>query len=342
MDAPDLPSGPFPPPATGMRPRNELTFDAEKEYYREYRRIVFDFDYWANSRSTMRFIFGLLNLSRSTILASLLLPVMIITTWGFCVALLHYLGVGPAFANAFPWLATHFPVKFDDAPIALTGSILPLLLVFRTNNAAGRFDEVRLCVTYWSNMAAVYTRGTLYFISHAATLRVHFIISANAKVACRVLKYAVQLEDACTCLTGNRANSHQLLQARKMWGLLLNRTRNLVREAITFFPADDVHSKATFARWTIALSLALKCHLRPYDDLRSDMEGLLTECEMRLFMSADHKVRSRSAFLGTSNLVLFCGGYKNWPCCKVLHHIHPPDTRRCPCSWLLSFPIVIQ
>ena len=220
MDSADAPSGSDPPPGAGMRPRDELMFDASKEYYREYRRIVFDFDYWANMRSSTRFIFGILNMPRSFILANVAVPVFILTAWAAAAAALHYGGAGAAIASAAPALAQYFPAKFDDAPIALSASILPLLLVFRTNSAYGRFDE-----------------------------------------------------------------------ARKMWGLLLNRTRDLVRMAIAFLPVEDQHRKATFARWTIALSIALKSHLRPYDNLKEDMRGLLTAAEMKMFMGADHKAR---------------------------------------------------
>jgi Bestrophin, RFP-TM, chloride channel len=111
-----------------------------------------------------------------------------------------------------------FVFKLSDAPVTLTGSIMVVLVTFRTNNAYLRFDE-----------------------------------------------------------------------ARKMWGLLLNRSRDVVRMAITFFPEDDMHRKATFARWTIATSQAMKCHLRPGEDLRKDLASVLCDEELDIVMTSGHK-----------------------------------------------------
>lgn len=110
----------------------------------------------------------------------------------------------------------------DAAPATLTGSILVVLVTFRTNNAYKRFDE-----------------------------------------------------------------------ARKMWGLLLNRSRDVVRQCVSFFPEGDMQRKATFSRWMIATSQTLKCHLRPdyAEDLQSDLEGVLCKEELDLVMSAAHRVR---------------------------------------------------
>jgi hypothetical protein len=77
-----------------------------------------------------------------------------------------------------------------------------------------------------------------------------------------------------------------------MWGLLLNRSRDIVRQCLSFFPEDDLHRKATFARWTIALSQSLKFHFRPAheQDLQSDLKNVLCDEELGLLMTADHKV----------------------------------------------------
>ena len=52
--------------------------------------------------------------------------------------------------------------------------------------------------------------------------------------------------------------------------------------------------KATFARWSIALSQTLKCHLRPgyAEDLSKDLGAVLCKEELELVMTADHKVSS--------------------------------------------------
>jgi ion channel-forming bestrophin family protein len=154
---------------------------------------------------------------------------------------------GLAGAVSLPEWAQYFPASADTLPLTLTGPILALLLVFRTENSYKRFDE-----------------------------------------------------------------------ARKMWGLMLNRTRDIVREAIAFFPDGSAegesssegeassageasallamwHTKATFARWTIAFTLALRCHCRADEDLRTEVEGLLTEDEAAAVLSSEHRVRIPSS-----------------------------------------------
>lgn len=81
-------------------------------------------------------------------------------------------------------------------------------------------------------------------------------------------------------------------EARKMWGLMLNRSRDTVRMAISFFPEDATQRKATFARWMIAFTICLKAHLRPGEDLRAEVSNLLSPNEQRVLLESDHKVRS--------------------------------------------------
>ena len=78
---------PSAPPIIGMRPRNELTYDSAKEKYRNFRRVVFDFDYWADTRCTSRLFFRLLSLPRSRVLRDILVPVLFVTTVAAIVAL---------------------------------------------------------------------------------------------------------------------------------------------------------------------------------------------------------------------------------------------------------------
>lgn len=113
-----------------------------------------------------------------------------------------------------------FQFTLSPLPVTLTGSILMLLVTFRTNNSYLRFDE-----------------------------------------------------------------------ARKMWGLMLNRSRDTVRMAISFFPEEATQRKATFARWMIAFTICLKSHLRPGEDLPAEVSSLLSPNEQRVLLESDHKVR---------------------------------------------------
>lgn len=216
----DLNAGVPPPPNKGMRDRSQLVYDEGKEISRTYRRVVFDFDYWANHRSTSRYFFHMVTLPNSRIIRNLSAPIAWVAGVAAIICANHTLaaqGIIPAGLE----LGT-----MDMAPVSLTAFALSLLLVFRTNSSYGRFDE-----------------------------------------------------------------------ARKMWGLMLNRSRDIVRQAVSFFPEKDMmgndnnHTKATFTRWLVVFTISLKCHLRPGEDLAGEASKLLSEDELDLLLSADHKAR---------------------------------------------------
>jgi predicted membrane chloride channel (bestrophin family) len=202
-----------------MRKREELVYDEEKEISRTFRRTVFDFEYWANHRSTSRYLFHMISLFNSRIIRSLGAPIAWVISIATVVCAEHTLvqsGIIPA----------QFELgNLDLAPVSLTSFALSLLLVFRTNSSYARFNE-----------------------------------------------------------------------ARKMWGLMLNRTRDIARQAVSYFPDRDVmgnynqHATATFARWAAVFTIAMKCHLRPNEDLRGEASQLLSANELALLMSAEHKV----------------------------------------------------
>jgi hypothetical protein len=204
-------------PIRGMRPRNELVYEEKKEKAREFRRVWFDHDYWANIRCSSRLFFSVLSMPRSQVLRAILPPVLFVTA----IACATTLGLEiPVFLLPLPTWTHFFPIKISSDPATLTFSSLALLVIFRTNNSAKRHNE-----------------------------------------------------------------------ARVMWGHLLQRSRDLVRQAITFFPEAAVHKKATLARWTMVFALTLKCHLRPGQDLVDHASKLLAGHELQILLSAEHKVR---------------------------------------------------
>jgi ion channel-forming bestrophin family protein len=91
-------------------------------------------------------------------------------------------------------------------------------------------------------------------------------------------------------------------EARKLWGLLLNRSRDVVRQAVAFFPTDTWDAKATFARWVIIVSKALLCRLRADGSLRHEAGGVLGRAEMQPLLAAEHPVvlalQARAVHLG--------------------------------------------
>jgi hypothetical protein len=99
------------------------------------------------------------------------------------------------------------------------------------------------------------------------------------------------------------ASYARFAEARQLWGLTLNRSRDLVRQAIAFFPTNAWDAKATFARWVIVFSKALLCHLRAHSSLRDEVAQVLSKQEMQILFSVEHpvvmtvQVRLRNQFM---------------------------------------------
>lgn len=79
-------------------------------------------------------------------------------------------------------------------------------------------------------------------------------------------------------------------EARKIWGGILNRSRDLVRQGQTFFPEGAHAERGMLARWMVAHNFGLMCHLRATDDVREVMGPLnvLTPHELELLAEAPH------------------------------------------------------
>ncbi|GFH16334.1 uncharacterized protein HaLaN_12731 [Haematococcus lacustris] len=83
-------------------------------------------------------------------------------------------------------------------------------------------------------------------------------------------------------------------EARKMWGGLLNRSRDIMRQAwlllvlaqgATLFPTEDLAARQALARWMVAFARALRIHFQPEVTLESELGGILTPREL------DHTAR---------------------------------------------------
>jgi len=87
-------------------------------------------------------------------------------------------------------------------------------------------------------------------------------------------------------------------EARKLWGGIVNQSRNIVVEALQYGPQDFAWREA-MVKWTIAFSVAAKESLRNSKDFES-LAGLLNEQEIDELKSAEHMplfVASKLAFL---------------------------------------------
>lgn len=79
-------------------------------------------------------------------------------------------------------------------------------------------------------------------------------------------------------------------EARKAWGMNLNRSRDVCRQALTFMrsPADSPKLQS-FLRYAAAFSYTLKSHLCQGGELEEELEGLLDEEELASVLSASHR-----------------------------------------------------
>lgn len=75
-------------------------------------------------------------------------------------------------------------------------------------------------------------------------------------------------------------------EARKMWGSLLNRSRDLMRMSVTIFPDGDAASKGAMGRWIIAFAHALRVHFQPETSLDSKVRPVLRAKELQLLLDA--------------------------------------------------------
>lgn len=111
------------------------------------------------------------------------------------------------------------------------------------------------------------------------------------------------------------------LDARKNWGLLTNRSRDLVRQWMTWSQSsqfkDDSMYTGMLCRWVVAFSYCLKCHLRENEDAVEKLRQLeiLHEKELDALSRVNHKplyavqvismlVRKLSEMNTESNMIL--------------------------------------
>ena len=83
------------------------------------------------------------------------------------------------------------------------------------------------------------------------------------------------------------------LDARKNWGVLVNRSRDIVRQGMTWLPEDEQGDEyaGMLCRWVVALSYCLKCHLRENEDPVEKLRQLkmLHEDELEALNRVRHK-----------------------------------------------------
>lgn len=109
--------------------------------------------------------------------------------------------------------------------------------------------------------------------------------------------------------------------ARKIWGGVVNRTRDIVRQGLTWVSPEKEEMKDMLQRWAIAYPRALKAHLTFEIDLESELKNILLKDELDALMTAKHrpnyvtrvlaeiinasKLSEREVFLMDANLTSF-------------------------------------
>jgi len=77
-------------------------------------------------------------------------------------------------------------------------------------------------------------------------------------------------------------------EARKIWGGLLNRSRDFVRQGLTWFAPEDEQLKQQLVRYTTAFAFSLKVHLRSDEDMRTELQDILTADELEMALKEVH------------------------------------------------------
>lgn len=79
-------------------------------------------------------------------------------------------------------------------------------------------------------------------------------------------------------------------EARKIWGGIINRSRDLVRQGESWFDHEqDKELLELLRRWTITYSRALQTHLREDGDIIKEVEGILTPVEAVQLARSPHR-----------------------------------------------------
>lgn len=78
-------------------------------------------------------------------------------------------------------------------------------------------------------------------------------------------------------------------EARKIWGGVVNRTRDIVRQGLVFFRPEDVALKEILAKWAISFPKVLMCHLRESGSVQQELQDLLAPEELRALLASAHR-----------------------------------------------------
>eukprot|EP00884_Botryococcus_braunii_P000321 jgi/Botrbrau1/1028/Bobra.0076s0002.1 len=78
-------------------------------------------------------------------------------------------------------------------------------------------------------------------------------------------------------------------EARQIWGGILNRSRDLARQANSIISTKQEELRAPLLRWIIACPFSMKAHLSSTNDISQDLQSVLTDEELEALLAADHR-----------------------------------------------------
>jgi predicted membrane chloride channel (bestrophin family) len=82
----------------------------------------------------------------------------------------------------------------------------------------------------------------------------------------------------------------QHAESRRLWGSIVNRSRDLVRQGMVWFPDDKAHLKPALVKWVVALAQCVRLHMRaPRDDTPAALAGWLSADELAGLAAAAHR-----------------------------------------------------
>jgi hypothetical protein len=226
---------------------------------------VFDFEKWAKHRSPSKYLQQVLSIPRSHTLRSCALPVF----WVFLMCLLVYGNDSLVEARMMPrWMR----LSHQACVRPTAHGRVPSRLRFQS---ARKLSHDVMLLAEWISTSVSRKAG----VPQSAACRLNAVESPLT-----ITSFALSL------LLVFRTNSSysRFAEARQLWGMVLNRSRDLVRMAITFFPLSDWDGKATFARWTMTFSKCLLCHLRPRSSLREEVLHILSREEIQILLAVNH------------------------------------------------------
>ncbi|PRW56885.1 UPF0187 chloroplastic [Chlorella sorokiniana] len=85
------------------------------------------------------------------------------------------------------------------------------------------------------------------------------------------------------------ASYARFLDARKAWGSVTNRSRDLARQGLAYLPPGQHELAALLCRWIVAFSHSMMCWLREEGDESQGLSGVLPPSELDALLAADHR-----------------------------------------------------